>query len=56
MDRLSILRKDGMKFFDMSYMDWHVFKDAILEGGWSQSGILQYDCVLGGVDHTTNFR
>lgn len=57
MDRLSILKKDDRKYFNVSYMDWDHFKHVILHGAAQDiSAILRYDCVLGGVDYTTDFR
>jgi len=57
MDRLSILKKDDRRYFDVSYMDWYQFKQIILSGGADElAHLLQYDCVLGGIDYTVDYR
>lgn len=46
-----------MNYFDVSYMDWNDFKRIVLHG--EREGLahlLQYDCVLGGIDYTIDYR
>lgn len=55
--RLAISQHDGGPLFDISYMRWEEFKLKVLRCSPDDVGELSgYDCILGGVDYTIDYR
>lgn len=57
MARLSELQEGGVKYFEVSYMEWQEFKELITNGDdTTLAPLREYHCIIGGVDYTTDFR
>lgn len=48
--------KDGT-LYEVAYMSWDNFKDIIVKANTERiSHILSYDCIVGGIDYTIDYR
>jgi hypothetical protein len=58
MYRLSHITRGGRHLFSVSYMSWERFKEVALSADDASTAQdpFAYDCIVGGIDYTINFR